>query len=98
MKLKGIELKGTYKIIYYDINFVVYDEKDNKIYFEKSNGFWEKSEYDEKGNEIYFEDSDGYWGKSKYDEKDNRIYYENSDGIIIDKIKLMVRAKALNIY
>ena len=27
MKLKGIELKGTYKVVYYDTSFVVYDEK-----------------------------------------------------------------------
>ena len=80
MKLKGIELKGTYKVRCYATSFVVYDEKGNRIYFENSNGYWVKSEYDEKGNEIYFEDSYGYWAKSEYNEKGNRIYYEDSCG------------------
>ena len=34
MKLKGIELKGTYKVIYYATSFEVYDEKGNVIYYE----------------------------------------------------------------
>ena len=34
MKLKGIELNGTYKVIYYVTSFAVYDEKDNEIYYE----------------------------------------------------------------
>ena len=85
MKLKGIELKGTYKIVYYDTSFEVYDKKGNVIYFENSDGYWSKREYNEKGNEIYFENSKGYWSKSEYDEKGNRIYFEDSDGGIIDK-------------
>ena len=59
MKLKGIELNGTYKVIYYATCFEVYDEKGNAIYYENSNGFWVKREYDEKGNEIYYENSKG---------------------------------------
>lgn len=31
MKLKGIELKGTYKIIYYATSFDIYNEKDQLI-------------------------------------------------------------------
>ena len=38
MKLKGIELTGTYKVRYSDTSFAVYDEKDNAIYHENSNG------------------------------------------------------------
>ena len=59
MKLKGIELIGTYKVIYYATCFVAYNEKGNEIYFETNNGFWSKTEYDEKGNMIYFENSKG---------------------------------------
>ena len=59
MKLKGIELKGTYEIICYATSFDVYDKKGNQIYFENSNGYWAKSEYNEKGDVIYYEDSDG---------------------------------------
>ena len=59
MKLKGIELNGTYKVEFYDRRFEVYDEKDNEIYYEDSSGYWSKSEYDKRDNLIYFEDSDG---------------------------------------
>lgn len=80
MKLKGIELEGTYKIKYYDTFFEIYDEKGNEIYNENSNGYWSKWEYDEKGNRIYNENKNGYWSKSNYDEKGNEIYYEDSNG------------------
>ena len=85
MKLKGIKLEGTYKIIYYDTSFLVYDEKGNVIYLEDGNDYWSKSEYDRRGNRIYYEDSSGYWFKSEYDEKDNEIYFENKNGEIINK-------------
>ena len=58
----------------------VYDSNDNKIYYEVSNGFWEKFEYDSKGNKIYYEDGNGFWKKREYDQYGNKIYYENSDG------------------
>ena len=77
MKFKGIELKGTYKVICYDTSFEVYNEKGNVIYHENSNG---KRKYDGKGNVIYYENSNGYWSKREYDEKGNVIYYENSNG------------------
>lgn len=85
MKLKGIELKGTYKVNFYDMYFEVYNERNNPIYIGHSNGSWSKSEYDEKGNKIYREYSDGYWVKSEYNEKGNQIYFENSNGEIVDK-------------
>ena len=62
----------------------VYDINGNKIYFENSNGYWDKYEYDTNGNNIYYEDNDGYWVKQEYDQINNRTYYENSDGIIND--------------
>ena len=80
MKLKGIELNGTYKFRCSDTWFEVYDEKGNVIYCEEGNGFWIKREYNEKGNEIYSKDSDGYWYKREYDEKGNVIYFENRNG------------------
>ena len=80
MKLKGIELKGTYKVICYDTSFAVYDEKGNQTYYEDSNDYWAKREYDEKGNVIYFEDSKDFWIKRKYDGKGNQTYYEDSYG------------------
>ena len=77
MKLKGIELEGTYKIKYYAKSLEVYDEKGNLNYYEDSNGKWK---YDEKGNVIYYESINGFWSKSEYDEKGNTIYLENSGG------------------
>ena len=80
MKFKGIELKGTYKVICCATRFEVYNEKDHRIYYEDSNGFWEKWEYNEKGNVIYYENSNGYWSKREYDEKGNVIYFEDNEG------------------
>ena len=80
MKLKGIELKGTYKFECCATSFEVYDEKGNVIYCEDSNGYWLKRKYDEKGYVTYFENSNGYWLKRKYDEKGYVTYFENSDG------------------
>ena len=85
MKVKGIELKGTYKVICCDTSFKVYNEKGNVIYYENSKGYWAKWEYDKKGNMIYFESSNDYWGKWEYDKKGNAIYFENSDGRIVDE-------------
>ena len=85
MKLKGIKLKRTYKVVYYDTSVVILDEKGNEIYNEDSNGYWIKWEYNEKGYVTYFEDSNDYWSKSEYDEQGNVIYSENSKGEIIDK-------------
>ena len=60
MKLKGIELNGTYKVEFHDEWFAVFDdERDNMIYYEDSNGCWSKREYDERGNMIYYENSGG---------------------------------------
>lgn len=59
---------------------MIFDENNNVIYYENSDGYWEKSEYDENNNLIYLEDSDGYWFKREYDENNNEIYYENSYG------------------
>lgn len=85
MKLKSIELNGTYKVVYFDASFVIYDKKGNAIYYENSDGHWAKWEYDKKDNRTYYENSDGYWEKSKYDKKGNEIYHENSDGEIFDE-------------
>ena len=37
----------------------IFDENGNKIYSERFNGYWYKSEYDERGKLIYQEDSSG---------------------------------------
>ena len=58
----------------------IYDENNNEIYFEGSDGVWYKKEFDENNNMIYYENSDGEWVKIGYDEDGNRIYYENSNG------------------
>jgi hypothetical protein len=60
--------------------FEIKDSKGNKIYWEDSNGYWEKYEYDSEGKEIYWENSNRYWEKYEYDSEGNRIYLEDSKG------------------
>ena len=62
----------------------IYNQNGNRIYSERSDGVWYKSEYDENGNEIYHEESNGYWIKREYDENGNEIYWEISNGNIYD--------------
>ena len=64
----------------YIIGIVIYNDNGNKIYEERSDGWWEKWEYDDNGNMIYYEDSDGFWEKGDYDDRGNRINSENSRG------------------
>jgi hypothetical protein len=62
----------------------VYDNQENKLYFERSNGYWQKYEYDNQRNNIYYENSYGFWKKGEYDEQGKIIYYEDSNGHIED--------------
>ncbi len=66
----------------------IYDQNNNRIYYETSDGLWIKYEYDENGYKIYYEDSDGKWGKYGYDGNGNEIYYENSNGYIIKRLNI----------
>jgi len=61
-------------------NVEIIGEYGKIIYFEYSDGRWEKTEYDDNGNTIYFENSGGYWKKYEYDENGNWIYSKNSYG------------------
>ena len=63
----------------------LYDSNGKLIYYENSDGYWDKQEYDSNGKVIYYENSDGFWSKYEYDSNSNEIYYENSKGNIIDK-------------
>ena len=62
----------------------VYGEYSNKIYYETSDGFWQKWERNEQGNVIYYKNSTGYWDKYEYDNQGDITYYETSDGEIED--------------
>jgi hypothetical protein len=63
-----------------DLGFSLFDSNYMEIYYEDSNGYWDKKEYDDNGNVIYLEDSNGYWDKREYDENNNLIYLEYSNG------------------
>jgi hypothetical protein len=78
MKTIAQELKIT------DFPFEINDKNNNEIYYETSNGDWEKREYDSNNNIIYYETSNGFWCKKEYDENTNEIYYEDADGDIVD--------------
>jgi len=62
--------------------FLIKDENGNVIYYECSDGYWNKHEYISNGNEIYSENSHGYWTKREFDLNKNMIYFENSEGFI----------------
>ncbi|MBC8147049.1 MAG: hypothetical protein H8E98_03590 [Bacteroidetes bacterium] len=49
------------KELFREVKFPIYlyDKNGNQIYFENSDGYWEKREYDSNGNKIYFENSNG---------------------------------------
>jgi hypothetical protein len=66
-------------------NLKINDWNGNNIYFEASNGFWEKREWDSQGRLIYTEDCSGFWEKFEYDDENNCIFYENRNGVIIDE-------------
>ena len=85
MKLKGIELLGTYKVEYGRDWFRVYDSNDNVVYYENSKGYWVKIEYDSNGNQVYYENSDGYWIKREYDSNNNKVYHKDSKGYWIKR-------------
>ena len=53
---------------------------NNLIYWENSNGSWEKYEYDTNGNIIYREYSNGRKIKTEYNDNGHNVYFENSDG------------------
>ena len=53
----GEPVRYSYDIIY--DNKVIYNENGNVIYYEDSEGTWEKTEYDDYGKVIYYEDSYG---------------------------------------
>jgi YD repeat-containing protein len=67
-----------------DFPFEIRDKQGNRVYYEDSDGVWERYEYDSEGNEIYHEDSTAFWAKYEYDSDGNEIYFENSEGVIID--------------
>lgn len=64
--------------------FSIKDSNGNMIYWENSDGLWNKREYDSNRNRIYWENSDGLWVKREYDSNGNEIYIEDSNGKIRD--------------
>jgi hypothetical protein len=40
-------------------NLVIRDNNGNLIYWENSDGFWEKHEFDFEGNELYYQNKNG---------------------------------------
>jgi len=57
---------------------ILCDADGNKVYYERSDDYWTKSEYKD-GNKVYFEDAYGFWERNEY--KDGKqVYYECSNG------------------
>ena len=60
--------------------FEIKDSNGNRLYYERSEGYWNKREYDSNGKVIYYGDSEGYWNKREYDSNGKVIYWEDSNG------------------
>jgi len=65
--------------------FQIKDSNGNRIYCERSEGYWYKKEFNSNGKETYYEDSNGFWSKAEYDSNGNLIYCEDSKGVLYDK-------------
>ena len=63
-----------------DFPFTVEDKDGNRVYWEDSDGWWEKREFDDANDLVYSEDSDGVFEKHRYDDYGNQIYFERSTG------------------
>ena len=61
-----------------------YDDYDNLVYFENSDGLCIHNVYDNDGNLIRSEHSDGYWMRRRFDEHGQCLYTEDSDGRYCD--------------
>lgn len=68
--------------------FTIKDSKGNGIYFESSDGYWNKNEFDSNGNLIYFENSDGYI-------EDNRNIPEYTMEELVEKIETMKKVEVI---
>jgi hypothetical protein len=62
-----------------DFPFIIRDNDGVMIYWEESDGFWERWEYDSSGREKYFEDSTGF--KRELDFKKNEIVCSSPNGL-----------------
>jgi hypothetical protein len=62
--------------------FKIFDSNGNEIYYEESDGYWNKCEFDSNGNMIYFENSNGYWCKYIFNSECKKIRSEDSWGDI----------------
>ena len=79
MILRGIELKGIYKVRFENNSFTVFDKKGNKIYHQNGMLWWKK-EYDKNNNLIRTEDCDGHWSEAVYNENKQLTFYKNHTG------------------
>lgn len=60
MILAGIEVEGTYTIMFTENSFVLLN-KDGKVFYSQTEeGEWAKREYNNKGKLVYFENSRGF--------------------------------------
>lgn len=84
MKLKGIELKGTYKVKFYDDYFEVYNDKGEPFYYEDSNGYLSVKEYDQKTNQLYYDNS----GECDVDEHVKELTITEIEELLGYKIKI----------
>ena len=58
----------------------LYDKEGKDVYYEDSNGYWQKYEYNRDGKQVYREDSCGYWWRCEYSQAGKAVYFKDSTG------------------
>lgn len=60
MKLAGVELEGTYKVMFNETGFVLLNQEGKVFYTQDEEGNWSKREYNEDGSLKSYENSRGF--------------------------------------
>jgi len=89
MKLKGIELKGTYKVNFYDDYFEVYNAKGEPFYYEDQGGYMSVKEYDQKTNQLYYDNG----SEGAVDEHVKELTIKEIERLLGYKIKIKEEIK-----
>lgn len=73
--------KGNEVVIYEDgvVTWKTYDENNNHITTNDSEGYWAKKTYDSHNRELTHDDSYGGWSRAEYDENGWMIKYEDEE-------------------
>ncbi len=75
-----------------------YDENNNRVYYEQSNGYWQKNYYDEDGKPIKVEASGDTLALYTYDEENKLVSYSSVSKDFIMRETYKYNEKGLMVY